>query len=184
MKQCCTPPEGCLATKTNPPGSHPQEKPSPSPLPTNPCMCEDHILSTSVPHPVLVSVSFTQAPETSIKPTAMQPMSNYQIPASSASLNDNSFRNRSCQPSQTNVASTSNSLDCSFNTAVFSPFFLEDSFPEASTVIPPTSAHATSTPKTCGTSRPLLTEDLLNSASSRIRTQSSPCQLYQECPRS
>ena len=119
MKQCRTPPEGFSATKTTPTVSHLPKKPSPVPVPTNPCICEDNILSTSVPNPVPVSASFMPASKASLKPTAMHPLSTYQIPASSVPLNDNSFPNCSCQSYHPNVTSMSNSLSCSFNTTVF-----------------------------------------------------------------
>ena len=118
------------------------------------------------------------SPEITLKLTKMHPLSTFQLPASSASLNYDSFPNRCCQSSHSNVGSTSNSLNCSSNTTVFSPSCHEDSFVEVSPIIPPASAHITSTPKTCGTSRPLVTDDLFNSASSRVSRQSSPCQSY------
>ena len=178
------PPESFLATKTTLPVSHTQEKPSPVPLLTNLCMCEEQILSTSVPNPVPVPALFMQASEISLKPTLMHPLRNSQKPASSAPLNYDSYPNHLCQSSDLRVASMSNSLICPSNTAFFPPSVLGDSFSEASTVIPPASANVTSTPKTCGPSRPLLTQDVLNSASFCVRTQSSPCRLHQDCPRS
>ena len=76
--------------------------------------------------------------------------------------------------------------NCSFNTAVSSTSFLADPFPEQHTVVPTSRSVFrinTSTPTETVTQRPLLTDALLNNASSRNTTLSPIRRAENNCPR-
>ena len=89
-------------------------------------------------------------------------------------------------PYSSHVPEVVNSPNCSFNTAVSSTSFLDDPFPEQHTVVSPSRSvfpTNTSTPTKTVTQRPLLTDALLNHASSRMTTLSPIRRAEDNCPR-
>ena len=142
-----------------------------SPAKCHSCFCEAPITSTPTVDPVPVSSSvpiIQPAPPTTF---ASSTVVNDNPPAPSVPLEDETFPNRSSDSTLPAVSSTS---------------FLDDPFPEQHTVVPPSRSvfpTKTSTPTKTVTQRPLLTDALLNHASSRMTTLSPIRRAEDNCPR-
>ena len=151
--------------------------------------CEAPVTCTSTVYPVPVSSSvplIQPAPPTTF---ASSPVANDNYPEPSVPLEEDTFPNRSSDSTlsySSHVPEVVNSRNRSFNTAVSSTSFLDDPFPEQHIVAPlsrsvfPTN---TSTPTKTLTQRPLLTDALLNHASSRMTTLSPIRCADDNCPR-
>ena len=174
MKPCRSPPGGFVLPANTPPVpmQPPNELASNStPAKCHSCFCEAPITCNST----VDSVIQPEPPTT----FASSPAANDNPPAPSAPLEEETFPNRSSDsslPYSSHNPEVANSPNCSFNTAVSSTSFLDDQFPEQHTVVPPCRSafgKNTSTPTKTVTQRSLLTDALLNHASSRM-TRLSP----------
>ena len=188
MKPSRSPPGGFVPPGNTPsaPMQPPKELASNStPAKCHSCFCKAPIACAPPIGPVAVSslVPIIQpAPPTTF---ASSSVANDNPPEPSAPLEEETFPNLSSDstlPYSSHVPEVVNSPKCSFNTAVSSTSFLDDPFPEQHTVVPPPPSvfpTNTSTPTKTVMQRPLLTDALLNHASSRMTTISTfsntPC---------
>ena len=192
MKPCRSPSGGFVPPANTPPApmQPPNELPSiSSPAKCHSCFCEAPITSTPTFDPVPMSslVPIIQpAPPTTF---ASSPVANDNPPEPSAPLEEEKFPYRSSDstlPYSSHVSEVINSPSCSFNTAVSSTSFLDEPFPEQHTFVPPSRSVLpmnTSTPTKTVTQRLLLTDALLNPASSRMTTLSPIHCAEDNCPR-
>ena len=190
IKPCCLPPGGFVLPANTPPG--PMQPPNvlasnSTPAKCHSCFCEAPITCAPPMGPVPVSSSvpiFQQAPPTTF---ASSPVANDNPPEPSALLEEETFPNPSSDstlPYSSHVPEVVNSPICSFNTAVSS--FFDEPFPEQHTVVPPSPSVFpinTSTPTETVTQRPLLSDALLDHASSRMTTLSPIRRAEDNCPR-
>ena len=189
MKLCPSPPDGFVPPANTP--LAPMQPPNvlffnSSPATCHSCFCEAPITCTPTVGPVPVSKSvpvIQPAPHTTF---ASAPVANDNHPER---LEEETFPNRSSDstlPYSSHVPEVANSPNCSFNTAVSSTSFLVDPFPEQLTVVPPSRSVSpiyTSTPTKTVKQRPLLTDAILNHASSRMTTHSPKRRAGDFCPR-
>ena len=192
MKPCRSPPGGFVPPANTPSAlmQPPNELASNStPAKCHSCFCETPITCTSTVDPVPVSSSvpiIQPAPPTTF---SSSPVANDNPPEPCAPPEEETFPNRSSDstlPYSSHVPEIFNSPNRSFNTAVSSTSFLDDQFPEQHTVVPPSRSVLpinTSTPTKTVTQRPLLTDALLNHASSRMTTLSPIRRAENKCPR-
>ena len=192
IKPSRSPPGGFLAPANTPPApmQTPNELVSNStPAKCHSCFCEAPITRTSTVDPVPVSSSVPIIQPAPPITFASSPVANDNPPEPSALLEEETFPNRSSDstlPYSFHVPEVVNSPNCSFNTAVSSTSFLDDPFPEQHTVVPPSRSvfpANTSTPTKIVTQRPLLTDALLNHASSRMTTLSAIRRADDNCRR-
>ena len=192
MKHCRSPPRGFVPPADIPPA--PMQPPNElasnsSPANCRSCFCEGPVTCTSTVDPVPVSSSVPMRQPASPTTFASSPVANDSPPEPSLPLEEETFANRSSDstlPYSSHVPEFVNSPNCSFNTAVSSTSFLDDPIPEQHTVVPPSGSvfpSNTSTPTKTVTQRPLLTDALLNHASSRMTTLSPIHRAEEKCPR-
>ena len=150
--------------------------------------CEAPITCAPTVGPVPLSSSapiVQPAPHTTF---ASSPVANDNPPVPSAPLEEETLPNRSSDSAlpYSSRPEVVNSPNCSFNTAVSSTSFLDDPIPEQHTVVPPSRSVFpinTSTPTKTVTQRPLLTDALLNKATSRMTTLFPIRRAEDNCPR-
>ena len=192
MKPCRSPPGGFIPAASTPsaPMQPPNELASNStPAKCHSCFCEAPITCALPIGPVPVSSSVPISQPAPPITFASSPVANDNPPELSAPLEEETFPNRSSDStllSSSHVPEVVNSPNCSFNTAVSSTSFLDDPFPEQHTVVPPSRSvfpTNTSTPTKTVAQRPLLTDALLNHASSRMTTLSPIRRAEDNCPR-
>ena len=181
MKTCRSPAGGFVppANTLPAPMQPPKELASIStPARCHSCLCEAPISCTSTNDPVAVSTSLPILQPALHTTLASSPVANDNPPESFAPLEEETFPDHSSNstlPYTSHVPEVVNYANCSFNTAVSSTSFLDEPFPEQHTVVPPSRSvfrTNTSTPTKTVTQRPLLTDALLNHASSRMTTLS------------
>ena len=180
MKPCHAPPQG---VSVKPPqstnnSSPTKEVPACTPPPVSCCTCTCDIGPT-----LPVNTPSTRPTTASVPP----PLSVPSPESTPQSVAEDDFPNHSPAVPPPSHQDANLSANCSFNTADSSMASIPEPFPAPFTVpdhsLSTSLPSFTSTPRQPPSSRPILTNEVLDSASSRVHTLSPSRPSYQDCPR-